>query len=150
MEANQLLRDPQMEPTAAVIANALGDATAAYTSFLEKLAAHGVTPHWQYYRDGSAWLAKGLYRWTTTRGTAKEITAFWLSIWDGFFKVTIFIPEKHRTEAVTLPLSTEIRSMIESAQQMGKLTFFPVLFDLCSTELFDGLFTLIDFKITLK
>jgi hypothetical protein len=40
--------------------------------------------------------------------------------------------------------------MVETAQQMGKLKFFPVVFDLKSDEWFDDIFTLIDFRKMIK
>jgi len=42
------------------------------------------------------------------RGGQKEVTAFWLSIWDGFFKTTFYIPEKARSEALNLPLDDDL------------------------------------------
>ena len=142
----QLLRDTNIEPTSAVISNGLGAANDAYVGFLEKLEAHGVALNWRYYNDGKAWLGKGLYKWTTFRGTQKETTAFWLSVWENFFRVVIYIPEKYRAEALALSLSGETRKMIESAKQMGKLKFFPLIFDLYSDEVFDEMFALIDFR----
>lgn len=90
----QLLRDPNSQPTNDVIAVALGEQYAAYTQFLGMLAGFDVTLQWRYYNDGKAWLAKGLYKWKSVRGTDKENTIFWLSIWDGFFRVSFFFAEK--------------------------------------------------------
>ena len=117
---------------------------------MEELKNHDIQAEWRYYNDGKAWLGKGLYKWTTSRGTQKEVTAFWLSIWDGFFKVTLYIPEKYRTEALNLPLGDEIKKMIKESKQIGKLKFFPLIFDLRSDELFEDILTLIDFRKTLK
>ena len=91
-----------------------------------------------------------MYKWTGVRGGQKETTAFWLSIWEGFFKVTIYIPEKSRADALNLPLDREVMTMLENAKQMGKLKFFPLIFDLCSDELFDAVYALVDFRKMLK
>jgi len=40
--------------------------------------------------------------------------------------------------------------MVEAAQQIGKLKFFPLIFDLHSEELFDEILTVIDFRKALK
>jgi len=146
----QLLREPNIIPTTKIIAKALGSANNAYAKFTKQLQSHNIQTNWRYYNDGKAWLGKGLYKWTSTRGTAKETTAFWLSIWDGFFKITIYIPEKYRADALNLSLNNEMRKIIEDAKQIGKLKFFPLTFDLCSDILFDEIFTLIDFRKTLK
>ena len=150
MSGQQLLRDADIEPTGEKIAQALGAASGAYATFINRLQNHGVSVNWRYYNDGKAWLGKGQYAWVTTRGTQKETTAFWLSVWDGFFKVTIFIPEKHRADVLNLALNGATKAMIQSAKQMGKLKFFPLVFDLYTDEMFDAVFTLIDFRKVLK
>jgi hypothetical protein len=152
MSENQLLRDPDIEPASDVIAEALGAAYNAYVEFIEGLKSHNIDLEWRYYTDGKAWRGKGLYRWTGVRGGQKEVTAFWLSIWDdpnragGFFKITVYIPENRRSEALMLPLDGENKKMIEASKQMGKRKFFPVIFDLRSDELFGAVYMLIDFR----
>ena len=133
METNkeQTLRNPDIEPSSEVIAKALGDANNAYIKFINELASHDIQLEWRYYNDGKAWLAKGLYKWTGARGGQKEITVFWLSIWDSFFKVTIYFPEKNREEVLRLPLDNKVKLMMADSKQMGKLRSFPLVFDLC-------------------
>ena len=150
MQEEQLLRNPDIEPTGEAIAEALGAANDAYIMFIEGLKNHNIQVDWRFYKDGRAWLGKGLHRWTTARGTPKEATAFWFSIWDGFFRLSIFIPEKARTDALNLSLSDEIKGMIENSRQMGKLKFFPLIFDLHSEALFEDIYTLADFRKTIK
>ena len=149
MEGQQLLRDPNIEPTSKVIAEGLGAASKAYTKFIEGLQSHDVQVDWRYYNDGKAWLGKALYKWTGARGGQKEMTVFWLSIWDGFFKVSLFVPEKARADLLGLPIGREMKEMIEDSKQMGKLKFFPLVFDLRSVELFDDIYTLAEFKKTI-
>ncbi len=148
--AEQLLRNPDIEPTRDVIAEALGKANITYVKFTDSLKNHDIELGWRYYNDGKAWLGKGLYKWTGARGGQKEVTAFWLSIWNGFFKVTIYIPEKSRKEALNLPLDDKIKQMVKDSEQMGKLKFFPIVFDLCSEELLDEVYKLIDFRKMIK
>ena len=150
MKEKQSLRDINIEPTSEVISIELGVANDAYIEFLEKLKAHDIELNWRYYNDGKAWLGKGQYKWTTIRGTPKETTAFWLSIWEGFFKVTVYVPEKYRLEALNLSIGDGMKGMIKEAKQMGKLKFFPLVFDLYSNKMFDELFAIIDFRKTLK
>jgi len=147
----QLLRDPTVEPTDEVLAQALGDANIAYLKFANELVGHDIKLVWRYYTDGKAWLAKGLYQWTGARGGRKEMTVFWLSVWDGFFKVSVFVPEKSRADVSSLLLPDEVLRMIAEARQMGeRLKFFPVVFDLRSDEIFEGLFELAEFKKRIK
>ena len=146
----QLLRNPDFFPTNDVIATALGAANSAYVRFVGELANHDIVIDWRYYSDGKAWLAKGQRKWVGSRGGQKETTAFWLSIWDGFFRVTIYIPERARADILNLSISSEIKQMIMGAKQMGKLKFFPLVFDVCSDEYLEAIHTLVDFRKTLK
>ena len=150
MKEEQLLRDPNMSPTTEIITKGLGLAGSVYTAFTEQLKSHDIYVDWRYYNDGKAWLGKGLYKRTTKRGTQKETTTFWLSVWDGYFKVTIYIPEKYRADTLNLSLNDEVKKMAEDAKQIGKLKFFPLIFELRSDKLFDEIFTLLDFRKTLN
>lgn len=147
----QLLRDPDIEPTTDVLAQALGASKDAYLRFVNELANRDIQLVWRYYTDGKAWLAKGLCQWTGARGGKKEMTVFWLSIMEGFFKVNVFVPEKYRADLLQLPLSEDVKMMIQDANQLGeRLKFFPVVFDMSSDELFGDLFEMVNFKKTMK
>ncbi len=146
----QLLRNPDIEPSYDVIAQALGEAGSAYIKFIKELASRDIQLEWRYYNDGKAWLAKGLYIWTGVRGGQNEKTVFWLSIWDGFFKVTFYFPEKARAELLNLPLDNTVKQMITSSRQMGKLKYTPLVFDLCSDEMLEAVLQLADFRKSVK
>lgn len=142
-----LLRDPDVPPTADVIAEAIGEANDTYKIFMSELLGHDIRLLWRYYKDGKAWLAKGIYEWTGVRGGQKEMTVFWLSIWEGFFQVTIYIPEKCREAVLLLPFPEDLRQMIIEAKQMGeRLKFFPVIFGMRSKDQLKALFDLMDYK----
>lgn len=146
----QLLRNPDIQPTNDVVAKALGEANNVYMKFVNELASHDVQLEWRYYNDGKVWLAKGLYKWTGVRGGQNESTVFWLSIWEGFFKVTIYVPEKARADISSLPLDNKVKLMIADSKQMGKLKYFPLVFDMCSNEMFEAIFSLADYRKSIK
>lgn len=146
----QLLRDPGIQPTRDVISKALGGAYDTYTKFTNEITNHDIQLVWRYYNDGKAWLAKGLHNWTGIRGGKNETTVFWLSIWDGFFKVTFYVPEKSRADVSSLQLGEEVKLMILASNQMGKLKYFPITFDLDSDEMLKTVFLLADFKKSIK
>ena len=147
----QMLRDPGIQPTNDVIAMALGEANDAYLKFISLLAGMDIRLEWRYYTDGKAWLGKGLYRWTGARGGQRETTVFWLSLWQGFFKVTIYVPEASRADILSLPLDDEVKRMAAERERMGnRLTYLPLVFDLRSDELFPSVFALADFKKSLR
>lgn len=61
MNSEQLLRNPDIEPSVEVIAKALKDANDSYIKLLGEFANRGIGLKWHYYNDGKAWLAKGQY-----------------------------------------------------------------------------------------
>ncbi len=145
--SQQLLRNPDIQPTDAVIAESLGEANNAYRKFVSDLSSRDIQIEWRYYTDGKAWLAKGTYKWIGIRGGQNETTVFWLSIWDGLFKVTIYIPEKFREDVLRLPLHEDVRQMAENSRLLGnKIRHFPLSFELRSDELFDSIFSLAEFR----
>ena len=66
--SQQLLRNPDIEPSSDVIAKALGESNNAYIKFISELASHDIHLEWRYYNDGKSWLAKGLFKWTDDIG----------------------------------------------------------------------------------
>ena len=117
---------------------------------MNELTRYDIQLVWRYYKDGKAWLAKGLYAWTGVRGGQNETTLFWLSIWDGFFKVTIFVPQKYHADLLALELDQEVRQMISEAKQMGKLKYFPLVFEISTDVLFDDLFILLQYRKSIR
>ncbi|MGI6771985.1 MAG: DUF3788 family protein [Clostridiales bacterium] len=149
-KGEQLLRNPDIEPTSVVLAEALGNANNAYLTFADKLTEHEIQLQWRYYTDGKAWLAKGVCKWTGKRGGQNEATVFWLSVWEGFFKVTFYFPEKARADAECLPVDEETKQMIADSKQMGKMKFFPLAFEIDSDEQLEAVFTIAEFKKSIK
>ena len=142
----QLLRDPVIEPSSDVIAEALGESNNAYIKFVDERARRDSHLGWRDWNGGKAWLAKGLFKWTGVRGGQNEKTVFWLSIWDGFFKVTIYVPEKSRADILSIPLGNELKQMISASKEMGKVKYFPIVFDLRSDEMLEAVFLIADNK----
>ena len=64
--------------------------------------------------------------------------------------MTIYFPEKSRAYVLSIPLDNEVKLMITASQQMGKLKSFPLVFDLCSDEMFEAIFLLFDFRKIIK
>jgi hypothetical protein len=144
----QLLREPDVFPVAEVIADGLGGANVAYVKFVDGLRNHGVSlMDWRYYNDGKAWLSKGEYKRTTARGTEKVKLIFWLSIWDGFFKVSFLFGFDMREELLSLPLGAETKELIKNATPMGKTArFMPVVLDITEESQLDDVYTLSEFR----
>ena len=64
--------------------------------------------------------------------------------------LSVYIPEKFREAARELSLSEEGKARVADSKQMGKLKFFPVVFDICSDEQLKDLHMLADFRKTIQ
>ena len=145
----QLLRDPEIQPTNEVIAEGLGEAYKTYVKFVNELKQrYGITlMDWRYYNDGKAWLSKGEYKWITPRGANKVKPIFWLSIWNGFFKVSFFFSYSIQEELLELPISQNAKEVINDANPMGKtMRFLPVVLDIANDSQLDDVYVLSEFR----
>jgi len=146
----QLLRDPDIQPTNEIIAEGLGTAYKVYTKFIKGLEHYDITlMDWRFYNDGKAWLSKGEYKWTTQRGTNKEKTIFWFSIWSGFFRATFFFGSDIKEELLQLSVSKNTKDLIKNAKPMGKTKrVLPLAFDISNEVQLDDLYILAEFRKT--
>ena len=144
----QLLRNPDIQPTIEIIAEGLGVANGVYTSFLESLKEYGVSlMSWRFYNDGKAWLSKGEYKWTTTRGTDKVKPLFWLSIWEGFFKISFNFKFETKEELLNLPISEEAKDIIRNAEVSGKtMKYIPVILNVDDENQLNDIYVLMQFR----
>lgn len=146
--AQQLLRDANIEPTAEIIADGLGAANTVYLKFLAELEKYSISlMDWRYYNDGKAWLSKGEYKWTTARGTNKVKPIFWLSIWEQSFRVSFLFSEKVREELLSLSISTATKEIINNTEPNGKtMKYLPIIFDITDDSLLDDVYVLAQFR----
>ncbi len=144
----QLLRDINIEPTDEIIASCLGNSNKTYLNLIKELNKNNISlMEWRYYKDGKAWLSKGEYKWTTSRGTNKIKPIFWLSIWEGFFKISFFFPYNMKEELLKLPISKDIKKIIKNTNPMGKtMRFMPIIFNVNNDKQLDDILILANFK----
>jgi hypothetical protein len=141
------LKDPTIEPTLEVVEHVLHSAFETYLRFIKRLIEHDINLEFRYYTDGNVWLGKGMVQWKGPRGGKREINTFWLSFYQGFFKITFYFSEKQRDEL--LNQFPHYDGLIRTAQAMGKShQFFPLTFEVYSEEHLEIIFKLIDYKIT--
>ena len=142
MEAQMLLRDPEVFPSDEVLKDALGDTGyKVLKSFTGTITneEYGLITEWRFYNDGKAWLCKVQH---------KKKTVLWLSVWEGFFKVSFFFTEKHLEAIAALDISDTIKEDFAKAKPTGRL--IPMILDITDKEQLDDLLTVVRFKKTLK
>lgn len=147
-QSQMLLRDPNIEPTDSLIADCLGATNDVYKNFLEKLKEYNISlMEWRFYNDGKAWLTKGEYKWTTVRGTNKTKPIFWVSIWNGFFKISFNFSEKTKDELLRLPISDNTKGYINNIKPNGnKMKFISVIFNVDNDKQFNDILLLSQFR----
>ena len=132
MNKEQLLRDSNIVPNKDVIKQCLNASNDTYIKFIEELKNIDISlMEWRYYNDGKSWLSKGEYKWTTSRGTNKVKPIFWLSIWNGFFKLSFYFSNGMQEELLKIPLSKETKYLINDSNPMGKtMRFIPIVLEI--------------------
>jgi len=141
INGQQLLRDPDIIPTNEIIAEGLGAASKAYARFVQELAERydiGLMD-WRYYNDGKAWLGKCVH---------KKKTVFWLSVWNGYFMVTLYFNEKTGGGVYELPISDDIKTSFTNQKSVGKL--LPLLLEVYDESVLEDAYTVIEYKRNLK
>ncbi|MCC8187287.1 MAG: DUF3788 domain-containing protein [Bacteroides sp.] len=142
MEAKMLLKDPDVFPSDKVLNSVLGDNLySVLGSFLETITseAYGLSIEWRFYNDGKTWLGKV---------THKKKTIFWLSVWEGFFKVSFYFTEKHREGIAALDIPEAIRQEFALAKPTGKL--IPLIIDVYNRNQLQDIQTIVRLKKSLK
>jgi len=114
MEAKDkpLLNDPEVFPTEAILSGVLKASHKAYQSLVNALDDLNITIEWRYYQDSKSWLGKC---------QSKKKTVFWLSVWDGYFRISLFFTEKTRSGIQSLQISEDIKRRIADAPIRGRL-----------------------------
>jgi len=143
-----LLKDPNIKPTDEILAQGLGSDYKTYVKFIEESKKQDITfMEWRYYTDGNVWLSKGEYKWTTPRGANKVKPLFWLSIWEGFFKIAFYFNYAKRDELLNLLISDDAKEIIKTAKPMGKtMRFLPIVIDVTKDEQLADIYTLAKYR----
>jgi len=136
-----LLRDPNVEPTDEVLSQALGKSFAAYEAMRETVTnpSNGLELGWRFYNDGKAWLCKACFG---------KKTVFWMSVWPGFFKITIFFMEKYRKEILDLGIAQNVKDKLNRSDHTAK--FIPVTLEMKTKGQIKDLTKVIAYKKSLK
>ncbi len=110
----QQLRQKDCFPEKPLLEEVLGQSYNLYEQLLNtvQVPPYNASIEWRYYNDGKAWLCK-LQR--------KKTTLFWLSAWNGCFKMTFYFNERHRIGFENLEISDDTKVLLENCKPIGKL-----------------------------
>lgn len=108
------LKEPSVLPTRKNLENALGKTYAVYEELMAAVTRKGVDliPRWNYYNDGKAWLCKVQHG---------KKTVFWLSAWDGYFKLAFYFTEQQSKGINKLDIDETIKKSFAEGKPVGRL-----------------------------
>ena len=140
MEA-PLLKDPAVSPTKKVLETVLGKSYPAYEELMNAIESesYDLTPQWNYYNDGKAWLCKVQF---------KKKTIFWLSIWDKYFKMGFYFTEKNCKGIFELDIDDSIKKEFKANKPIGKL--LPLGFSINKKSQLKDALKIVEYKKNLK
>lgn len=136
-----VLNNASVSPTEKVLEHALGKSYAVYKELMEAVESVkcGLTPVWNYYNDGKAWLCKVQF---------KKKTVFWLSVWDKYFKIAFYFTEKNCQAVYDLDINDNIKKDFKEHKPFAKM--LPLVMIITKkTQLKDAL-KIIEYKKNLK
>jgi len=109
-----ILKDPEEFPTIENLANQLsGDNLKLYQQLLVELHDQSFMEDWNYYKDGSNWLSKILF---------KKKNLGWISVWETGIKVTVYFGERIWPTLVASELFSKLEANGATIHKSGKLT----------------------------
>jgi hypothetical protein len=137
VEEKPILSDPDRYPDDSVLKEALGERFNVYTSLLDtiKKPDFGLTPEWNYYKDGKAWLCKVMF---------KKKTILWLSVWPGYFKIGFYFTEKHVDDIKGMEIDDGIKKDFFNQKTIGKL--IPMVIDVSEEAQLDDVLRVVGYK----
>lgn len=118
-----LFTDPCHKPTDVDIQSALAGQASVYQQFMECLSHFSISPQWNYYKDGKAWLCKLLY---------KKKNLGWMHIYPGELQVTVYFSSTYREAVASLHLPENIWQDFIAKMQTSKL--IPLTIPLSDTQ----------------
>ncbi len=137
----KVLRKQEIFPNTEVLEEAFGSSFPVYQQWMNTITDFPLQlqVEWRFYNDGKAWLCKIIH---------KKKTLCWLSVWDGFFKVSFFFTEKHVPAIQSLPIEKSLKDSFQDAKTIGKLK--PFVITLNDATYFNDLMKILRLKISLK
>ncbi|MGV8850592.1 MAG: DUF3788 family protein [Propionibacteriaceae bacterium] len=131
-------KDPDGQPTPGLIEATLHDAAPCWTLLTGHFADVGATVEWRYYREGG-WLAKAV---------GEGQTVGWLSVEDGYVRVTCYFAERHRLPLLGDGSLAALHPLIDQTLLSGRL--LPVTVEVRSASDVGTAKRVIAAKISLK
>ena len=119
----------------------LGRTFLVFQEFIKRVESDEfkLVKQWLYYHDVKAWFCKVQY---------KKKTTFWLTVWDNYFKLSLYFTEKSDKDIKELEISEEIKNQYFEIKRIGKIK--PTIINVRDAESLHDVYTLIIYKKSIK
>ncbi|MDD3998224.1 MAG: DUF3788 family protein [Sphaerochaetaceae bacterium] len=135
----QLLKGEHIHSIDYELQRALGALNETYALFVQSLSRYDVTVTWHYYKDVRAWLGKAV---------KKSKTICWISVWEGFFKVTCYLPQRYRDKVSMLTIDEEI--LANTLQQDSAKSYISITMNVHTQKQLIDLDSIVQLKLAIK
>lgn len=106
-----VFKNPDVRPTQRLIDDVLENAAPCWTMLADHFADVGAPIEWRYYREGG-WLGKAV---------SKGRTVGWLSVEDGYVRLTCYFAERHRIPLLGDESLAQLHPAIAQTPLSGRL-----------------------------
>ena len=137
MKEKPALNNKEEFPDSKVLKKVLKDKFSLFNNLIDTAEGdpHNLTHEWRFYRDGNSWLCKAFF---------KKKTIFWLSVWDGYFRVVFYFSAKNRDGIFDLKIDDNIKSEFRNTEFTGKL--LPLIIKVHNQHDVNSIINLIEYR----
>ena len=137
----KVLTDKTQFPSEEVIFSYIGKTKIYWESIFQHIHSNhpDFSEQWRYYNDGKSWLLKV---------TRKSKTIFWLSIYEGLFRITFYFGDKAEPAIMDSSISSQIKEQFKNGKRYGKIRGITLIID--NKKVIEYAKTLIIIKLSVK
>ena len=148
IRTKQLFVDANRFPDEQRLKCGLKQAYPIFSTFIENLKTRNIfLMDYRYYNDGKAWLSKGEYHYKTKRGTQKVKPIFWLSFWEGYFKVSFNFAAETKEMILQLPISNDTKEKVLKIKENGNTKkYIALIFDVYDDSKLKDIYAIAEFR----
>jgi len=109
-----VLTDKNQFPTEEIIFSHIGKSKVSWKAIFKYIHANhpDFNEQWRFYNDGKSWLLKV---------TRKTKTIFWLTVYNGLFKITFYFGDKAVANILECDISDELKNLFKDGKKFGKI-----------------------------
>jgi len=119
----------------------LGNSFPVFQEFIKRIESDDFKfeKQWLYYHDAKAWFCKIQF---------KKKTVLWLTVWENYFKLSMYFAEKFDQDIKNLNVSEDLKAQYFEVKRIGKIK--PVVIDVKNLENLHDAYRIIEYKKSIR